>query len=247
MNPERRMRNNRSPGNSSIGFTLIELLVVVAIIAVLVAILLPALTAARTKALRVTCTTNERQVFTAFRMYLDDHNGSYPPWYVELRVTSGPWEPFRALKWSHILSGERDLAPQYLPGRSPNMQRVLRCPTQGNNAWDSDYSVNYVKFRLVYGPQGDYSYEVWLYERDLGQPETVIMVYCSGKGYGGGAPDHGPGGSPAGYGNGRWGDWNTNRHEDVHKGGYPIAWFDGHLTFEDEWITRVYAFWDGFW
>jgi prepilin-type processing-associated H-X9-DG protein len=66
------------------------------------------------------------------------------------------------------------------------------------------------------------------------------MVYCNGNGYGGGAPD-GPDGQ------GRWGDWNTFRHRDVHNGGYPILWFDGHVTFENEWITQVYAFWNGFW
>src|SRR5438445_10640700 len=60
------------------GFTLIELLVVIAIIAILAAILFPVFARARESARRATCLSNLKQLGTAFQMYAQDYDETYP-------------------------------------------------------------------------------------------------------------------------------------------------------------------------
>src|SRR5205085_5932984 len=71
------------------GFTLIELLVIIAIIAILAAILFPVFAQAREKARQTSCLSNTKQLGTAYVMYLQDYDETFPPHVTERTAPLG--------------------------------------------------------------------------------------------------------------------------------------------------------------
>jgi prepilin-type N-terminal cleavage/methylation domain-containing protein len=97
-----------------IAFTLVELLVVIAIIAILAALLLSTLGSAKSKAHRIACVNNQKQIGLALNLWAGDHGDRYPP-----VVDAAEGGSQKALEtWLHFLTLTNELTTP----------KVLHCP-----------------------------------------------------------------------------------------------------------------------
>ncbi len=141
--PVKPVTMKKSPRNNT-AFTLIELLVVIAIIAILAAMLLPALSSAKSRAQRISCLNNLKQMGTAMFMYSGDNGDKLMPAYFNGYAGTAPWEGYVLFNTTQGSGQKADTSSPtnhgvfYTSGLIPS-SKSFYCPgTKPGDQWNYD-------------------------------------------------------------------------------------------------------------
>jgi prepilin-type N-terminal cleavage/methylation domain-containing protein len=139
--PPRASRPPVTGGRAPAAFTLIELLVVIAIIAILAALLLPALSKAKSRAQRIGCISNLRQLGLGTMLYAQDFRG---------QLTAPTWvqTSYAAASYSDRSGSDDDATWLY-----PNYLKPLKsytCPAVQNKVRPGAYQKPYSQETYIY-------------------------------------------------------------------------------------------------
>lgn len=227
------------------GFTLIELLVVIAIIAILAAILFPVFAQAREAARKTQCLSNTKQIGTAYMLYLQDFDETFPPHVTERTAPSGT--PDTAVARAPF-SYKTKLLPY------TKNDGIFKCPSApawpavGPGQWFStDYGNNHNEANLPtasqqawYQANPDFGFNETTTLAGISQPARFILVADAGRADG--TPSRG-GMYPQ-----PWVFDNTTQGRFLprHQGGGNIAYADGHAKWtrpEKTWTSYLNNDW----
>jgi len=167
---------DKDTGIAPTAFTLIELLVVISIIALLLAIIMPSLRAAKQLAQGTACTSNVRQLMTAWVMYADDNDSKM----ASAQVYTNMWV---AHQWVNRVAQSGD--PGFMAGMSAHESELAGIKTGA--------LYPYLKTTKVYHCVADESWKKNKHKTSLGTTESPYRSYAIQDGLNGGQPPNGAG------------------------------------------------------